>query len=139
MESMEQACSEIVRIRKIPQATDDEDVKELVRQCLSSNAAGKWLLIVDNADDINLLFGGGQQVQGIADHLPQSKIGLVLFTTRYQEVATQIWYSRQPSPTVTSPRSYMLVFFNASSTLSTLMLGLDLASIETSDGAPSRK
>jgi hypothetical protein len=55
MESMEQACSEIARIRKIPQATDDEDVKEPVRQYLSSDAAGKWLLIVDNVDDINLL------------------------------------------------------------------------------------
>lgn len=65
-------------------------MKELVRQCLSRNAAGKWLLIVDNADNINLFFGGGQQVQGIANHLPQSETGLVLFTTRYQEVATQI-------------------------------------------------
>lgn len=52
---MEQTRSEIARIRKIPQATDDEDVKELVRQYLSSNAAGKWLLIIDNTDDINLL------------------------------------------------------------------------------------
>ena len=39
-----------------PQTADaDEDVKEVVREYLSSDAAGKWLLIVDNADDINLI------------------------------------------------------------------------------------
>jgi hypothetical protein len=91
MESMELACGEIARICKIPQATDgDEDVKELVREYLSSDATGKWLLIVDNADDINLVFGGEQQAQGIIDYLPQSKNGVIMFTTRYQEVATQI-------------------------------------------------
>jgi hypothetical protein len=62
MESMEQACSEIVRIQNIPQARDGEDVKELVRQYLSSDATGKWLLIVDNADDIRLLFGYSRHV-----------------------------------------------------------------------------
>ena len=91
MESMEQACSEIARTRKIPHATnDDEDVKELVRQYLNSDAAGKWLLIVDNADDINLLFGREQQAHGIIDYLPQSENGLIMCTTRYQEVAAKL-------------------------------------------------
>jgi tetratricopeptide (TPR) repeat protein len=90
MESVEQACSEIAKALKIPNTTEDEDVKELVRQHLSSDAAGKWLLIVDNADDINLLFDGVQQSQGIIDYLPQSKSGLTVFTTRYQEIATQV-------------------------------------------------
>jgi tetratricopeptide (TPR) repeat protein len=91
MESMEQACGEIARILEIPRATDaKEDVKELVRQYLSNNRAGKWLLIVDNADDMNLLFGSEQLSQGIADYLPQSEIGLILFTTRYQDVAVSL-------------------------------------------------
>jgi tetratricopeptide (TPR) repeat protein len=90
MESMEQACSEIARTLKIPQATNNEDVKELVKQYLSSDAAGKWLLIVDNADDMNLIFGGTQQARGIVDYLPQSEIGLIMFTTRNQEVATKL-------------------------------------------------
>jgi tetratricopeptide (TPR) repeat protein len=54
------------------------------------DAAGKWLLIVDNTDDINLIFGGEQQAQGISDYLPQSESGIIMFTTRYQEVATQL-------------------------------------------------
>jgi hypothetical protein len=91
MESMEQACSEIARTWKIPHTTDgDEDVKELVRQYLSSDAAGKWLLIVDNADNINLLFGGEQQAHGIIDYLPQSESGIIMFTTRYQEAAAKL-------------------------------------------------
>jgi hypothetical protein len=90
MESMEQACGEIARILEIPRADDKEDVKELVRQHLSNEATEKWLLIVDNADDISLLFGNEQQSQGIADYLPQSENGRILFTTRYQEVAVSL-------------------------------------------------
>jgi signal recognition particle GTPase len=37
--------------------TDKEDPKELVRWHLSSEDAGKWLLVVDNSDDIDVLFG----------------------------------------------------------------------------------
>lgn len=87
---MEQACGEIARTLKIPQAADDEDLKELMKEHLSSEAAGKWLLIVDNADDMNLVFGGAQQAQGVIDYLPQSETGLIMFTTRYQEVATKL-------------------------------------------------
>ena len=90
MESMEQACADIVRIQGIPQSREDkEDIKELVRQYLSDEAAGKWLLIVDNADDMELLFGTGQS-SGIADYLPQNEKGLILFTTRHQEVAVSL-------------------------------------------------
>jgi tetratricopeptide (TPR) repeat protein len=90
METVEQACNEIARIRKIPQAADGKkDIRELVKQYLSNGAAGKWLLIVDNADDTNLLFGS-EQSEGVADYLPQSENGLILFTTRYQEVAVDL-------------------------------------------------
>jgi tetratricopeptide (TPR) repeat protein len=67
-------------------ADEKEDVKQLVKQHLSNKAVGKWLLIIDNADDTNLVFGTGK-LEGIADFLPQSENGLILFTTRYQEVA----------------------------------------------------
>ena len=93
MESMAQACADIASIRGIPQAADDkEDIKELVRQYLSDKAAGQWLLIVDNADDIELLFKTGQS-KGIADYLPQNENGLIIFTTRHQEVAVSLAHS----------------------------------------------
>ncbi|EJT69191.1 hypothetical protein GGTG_13300 [Gaeumannomyces tritici R3-111a-1] len=54
-----------------------------------SATAGKWLLIVDNADDWDTLFGqdnGG----GINDYLPQSSGSRILFTTRSRKVATSV-------------------------------------------------
>jgi hypothetical protein len=56
---------------------------------LSSERAGQWLLIIDNADDMEIVTGS-DQVRGIADYLPPSNKGLVLFTTRTQEVAVAL-------------------------------------------------
>lgn len=67
-----------------------EDVKELVRQGISSDVAGKWLLIVDNADDVDLIVGVAQHPQDVVDYLPYSEHGLTVFTTRYQEIATKL-------------------------------------------------
>jgi tetratricopeptide (TPR) repeat protein len=89
MASFEQACLAIAEKLDILQAENpEEDPKELVRQHLSSNRAGPWLLIVDNADDLNIFFGDGQS-QGIASYLPQSETGLIVYTTRTPEVAEQ--------------------------------------------------
>jgi hypothetical protein len=60
MESFEQACAEIVQTLHIPQSADKEDTEELVKQYLSSSRARRWLLVVDNADDPNILFGSKQ-------------------------------------------------------------------------------
>jgi tetratricopeptide (TPR) repeat protein len=87
LESFEQACTEIVRILPIARAAKEkEDAKELVRQYLSAQTAGKWLLIVDNADDTNVVFGTTSS-KGIVDYLPESEDGLTIFTSRRQEVA----------------------------------------------------
>ena len=70
--------------------TDDEDIKEVFRRYLSSEKAGPWFLIVDNADDMDMLFGNAGMHTGLADYLPQSEHGLVLFTTRSTEVAEAV-------------------------------------------------
>jgi tetratricopeptide (TPR) repeat protein len=89
MASFEQACLAIAEKLDILQAENsEEDPKELVKQHLSSNRAGPWLLIVDNADDLNIFFGD-EQSQGIASYLPQSETGLIVYTTRTPEVAEQ--------------------------------------------------
>jgi tetratricopeptide (TPR) repeat protein len=88
--SYEQACAEIARTLRIaPAAGDKEDVKELVRQYLSMKRAGKWLLIVDNADDIEIVFGAGKS-KGVVDYLPEKEDSLIVFTTRHQEVAVSL-------------------------------------------------
>ncbi|SPB47324.1 unnamed protein product [Aspergillus niger] len=85
--SFKQAYSEIVRQLAIHKATDDETVLELVQRYLSSEAAGPWLLIVDNADDIDLLFGSADIPGGLYEYLPVSRRGVMLLTTRSREVA----------------------------------------------------
>lgn len=62
------------------------DVKSLVKAALSRSNAGRWLLIVDNADDSKLLFGP----TGISTFLPTSRSGSILFTTRTYQIAAQL-------------------------------------------------
>jgi hypothetical protein len=60
MESFEQACTEVARTLGITQAAEEKkDVKELVRRQLSLET-GRWLLIVDNADDMEIVTGSEQ-------------------------------------------------------------------------------
>jgi hypothetical protein len=47
-----------------------------------------WLLIVDNADDAKLLFG--KTASSLAQYLPSSRNGSILFTTRTHEVAVDL-------------------------------------------------
>ncbi|KAJ5415855.1 hypothetical protein N7465_004550 [Penicillium sp. CMV-2018d] len=81
LESFEQACSQIAKELQIHQNADGESAMELVRRQLSSDKAGKWLFIVDNADDIDLLFDQLDQ------YFPVSNKGVTLLTTRSREVA----------------------------------------------------
>lgn len=66
------------------------DPKETVRQHLSGRTAGRWLLVVDNADDEDMLFRTAGISQGIADYLPNSKDGLTLYTTRHRQIAVSL-------------------------------------------------
>ncbi|RYP06620.1 hypothetical protein DL764_003072 [Monosporascus ibericus] len=63
---------------------DNADVKTLVKRALSQENAGKWFLIIDNADDLELLFGGPQS---LSDYLPISRNGSILLTTRDHRTA----------------------------------------------------
>ncbi|KAF2474350.1 TPR repeat protein [Lindgomyces ingoldianus] len=90
MESFEQACTEVLRLLGMPQATNGKgDAKELLKRHLGSARAGKWLLVVDNADNPDIVFGTGQAT-GIANYLPQSEEGVTLFTTRTQQIAADL-------------------------------------------------
>ncbi|RDW64624.1 hypothetical protein BP6252_10275 [Coleophoma cylindrospora] len=87
LESFEQTFTKIARILKLPQTSLEQgDIKDLVKQRLSAREAGKWLLIVDNADDSDVLFGS----QGLMKYLPESEDGLTLFTSRHQRVAQEL-------------------------------------------------
>ncbi|KAL7928954.1 hypothetical protein V8C35DRAFT_284838 [Trichoderma chlorosporum] len=65
---------------------DTADVKQLVNRALSEEGTGSWLLIIDNADDIALLFG----INGLLAHLPFSRNGSILLTTRNHNVTARL-------------------------------------------------
>jgi tetratricopeptide (TPR) repeat protein len=87
--SFEQAYNEIARQLCISTNSKGEDLSEAVRRHLSSAAAGHWIMIVDNADDHALLLQSSDQ-RRVYDYLPHNENGVVLFTTRSEEVATAI-------------------------------------------------
>jgi tetratricopeptide (TPR) repeat protein len=90
MESFEQACAGIVAALHIGQAgAGEDDAKEVLREHLCSERAGRWLLVLDNADDDKLLFGA-ESSKGIIDYIPDSEKGMILFTTRMQDVAVSL-------------------------------------------------
>ncbi|KAI9674386.1 MAG: hypothetical protein M1822_009064 [Bathelium mastoideum] len=90
METSKQAYEDIARAVGIRQSQDNkEDIRKLVQERLSTKAAGKWLLIIDNTDDVEMLDGAGR-AEGILDFLPQSDDSLTVFTTRHSEVAQLI-------------------------------------------------
>ncbi|KAH7142492.1 hypothetical protein DER46DRAFT_619513 [Fusarium sp. MPI-SDFR-AT-0072] len=88
-ETAERAYVEIAKKLGLQKSSEDDDVKNLVCQHLSSDKAGKWLFIVDNADDQELVLGSAEK-PGLEEYLPQSEDGILLLTTRSRQVAGEI-------------------------------------------------
>ncbi|KAI0119738.1 acyl transferase/acyl hydrolase/lysophospholipase [Daldinia grandis] len=87
--TFEQAYQDMAR--KLAIKSPEEDIRNVMRDYLSSERAGKWLIIVDNADDLDLIFGlNSRGLMGISQYLPRSANGHILFTTRFRQVA-QSW------------------------------------------------
>ncbi|KAJ5494646.1 TPR repeat protein [Penicillium fimorum] len=89
MEAFEQSCREIARTLGIHQEGNKEDVKKLIQKWLCTKNAGKWLLIVDNVDDLDLLHGANQ-AESLLAFLPETDDGLTIFTTRHGGVAQHL-------------------------------------------------
>ncbi|KXG45220.1 Acyl transferase/acyl hydrolase/lysophospholipase [Penicillium griseofulvum] len=85
--SFEQACTQIVAKLGISKISDNEDAMESVQRHLSLQSTGPWLLIVDNADDMDLLFGSSDSPGGMSQYFPESEMGVTLLTTRSREIA----------------------------------------------------
>ncbi|KAI1340781.1 kinase subdomain-containing protein [Xylariaceae sp. FL0016] len=89
MATFEQAYADIARLLNIHMKATD-DLKASVRRHLESNRAGKWFLIVDNADDPTLMFGGERHPEHLSRYLPSRGNGSIMLTTRSREVATSV-------------------------------------------------
>ena len=68
---------------------DRKSARTLVCRRLSSPAAGSWLLVVDNADDPELV-QGQREANTLLQDLPRSEHGLTVFTTRNHDVAQSV-------------------------------------------------
>ncbi|KAE8326165.1 purine and uridine phosphorylase [Aspergillus sergii] len=66
------------------------EVKEKVKAYLSQESAGKWLLVFDNADDMEMWSKDNTNSPVLMDFLPQCEQGHILFTTRSRKVAVKL-------------------------------------------------
>ncbi|KAF1988157.1 HET-domain-containing protein [Aulographum hederae CBS 113979] len=94
MESLHQSYLDVARQLGISGCEDDKaDVKRLVQQHLSKESIGRWLLVFDNADDLDMWItriGPEQRSNPLIDYLPKSKQGAVVFTTRDRKIAVKL-------------------------------------------------
>ncbi|KAH8886214.1 TPR-like protein [Thozetella sp. PMI_491] len=84
--SFEQAYMEIGKAFGVAFNLDEEDPKMSVKKHLSLEDAGKWVLVVDNVDDHDILFGQ----PNLYDYLPDSDTGLTIFTSRSMDVGQSV-------------------------------------------------
>jgi hypothetical protein len=79
---------------RIPGIADDKaGIKRLVKARLSDERFGQWLMVVDNADDVSVLFDPLEKGSGadrLIDYLPRSRKGSIVFTTRTRAAATKL-------------------------------------------------
>lgn len=89
-ESLEVAYLNAARQLGIPGCDDKADVKRLVQEHLSRESAGQWLLVFDNADDMDMWIDKSAPDSGrLIDYLPKSAHGSILFTTRDKKAAVK--------------------------------------------------
>jgi hypothetical protein len=91
--TFEQAYLQIGQLLQIHGITEENaNVKQLVKSRLSQESSGEWLLILDNADDINVLYKegyGDNNSLALIDYLPSSCYGSIVLTTRNRKVAVK--------------------------------------------------
>ncbi|KAE8454609.1 hypothetical protein EG329_000232 [Mollisiaceae sp. DMI_Dod_QoI] len=107
---MDQAYKEIARKIGIPGISDPNvDTLQLVSDWLSDDAHGPWLLVLDNADDMDIFFDknasssstGSEQTSLLVKHLPRSSNGSILITTRDKRVGRRL--ADEEKPIMVSP------------------------------------
>ncbi|KAK3386814.1 violaceus kinesin [Podospora didyma] len=91
MENFERGYLRIGLHLRLPEIGDENvDVKYLIKEYLSQEESGQWLLVLDGADDIETVFGGDGRASRLVDYLPRSGKGSVVLTTRDRRVASRL-------------------------------------------------
>jgi len=88
IDSMQEAYFNIGRHLRIPNLEKEKDkIQQLVHQHLSKESTGRWLLIFDSADEIDIWF---HKSGNLVKQLPKSKLGSIIFTTRSRKIAVKL-------------------------------------------------
>ncbi|KIM93232.1 hypothetical protein OIDMADRAFT_75421, partial [Oidiodendron maius Zn] len=92
LESLLQAYRDIAQQLGIPGWEDNKsDIKKLVKDHLSKKGAGQWVLVFDNADNIDMWTKSPENgPPPLIDYLPRSKRGCIIFTTRDRKMAVSL-------------------------------------------------
>ena len=93
VERFRNAYREIARKLKIPgYQSSESDILRLVKEWLENKGSGRWLMVLDNADDAEIMYGSGSI--RLANCLPKSDQGSILLTTRFQKVGASFTSTR---------------------------------------------
>ncbi|KAH0443549.1 phosphorylase superfamily protein [Colletotrichum camelliae] len=87
MANFEQSCRDVISSISLP-CPQGQNPPDVLRNFLSSETSGLWLLIIDNLDDESIVFGDG----GINRCLPKprDRRSLIIFTTRSRKIAREL-------------------------------------------------
>jgi tetratricopeptide (TPR) repeat protein len=96
----EEAYRDIAQRLELPGLDDPKtDILRLVRNWLCNETNGKWIIILDNADDIGTFSPKqtrtneeqpGNSSTSLTDYLPQSPNGSILITSRSKDAASRL-------------------------------------------------
>ncbi|KAH8696259.1 hypothetical protein BGW36DRAFT_321293 [Talaromyces proteolyticus] len=87
-EAVEQACMTIAQMVGI-QDVKPAEVKESIKAYFTQKH-GKWLLVFDNADDMDMWTKGSSTVPALKDFLPYNDQGHIIFTSRNRKLAVKL-------------------------------------------------
>jgi Tfp pilus assembly protein PilF len=96
---MDQAYRDIARMLCLPGWNDPNvDIFQLVSEWLNNDVHGSWLLVLDNADNMEIFFStksnmssvGSEQTAPLVNYLPRSPNGSTLITTRDKRVGERL-------------------------------------------------
>lgn len=82
---------------------------QLMKDWFESDESGKWLIVIDNADDIDLLYNPDEG--RLAAYFPRSERGSILMTTRNRQIGVKFATHRNivDLPALTNDESSMLL------------------------------
>ncbi|KAF6784302.1 hypothetical protein CMUS01_16622, partial [Colletotrichum musicola] len=90
-ETFEESYRSIADVLALPRRHDpDVDVLVLVRDWLQREDVSPWLMVIDNADDIQMLFSKRNSEKPITSYLPKRENSKILITSRNSDAAERL-------------------------------------------------